>query len=46
LTGFEVLNLTIAYPLGHALQVGVEEVADAVGVFEVLDVDGEGGEDL
>jgi hypothetical protein len=31
--------LVVCDPLGAALEVGAEKVTDAVGVFEVLDVD-------
>lgn len=43
---FEELGLVVGDPFGAALEVCAEEVADAVGVLEGLDVDGEGGEDL
>jgi hypothetical protein len=46
LGGFEVGGLAIGDPFWAALEVGAEEVADAVGVFEAADVDGEGGENL
>jgi hypothetical protein len=46
LVGFEVLDLAVCDPLRAALEIGAEEVADAIGVFEALDVDGEGRENL
>jgi hypothetical protein len=46
LAGFEVCGLPLGDPFRAALEVGAEEVAHAVCVFEVADVDGEGGEDL
>jgi hypothetical protein len=38
--------LPVCDPFGTAFEVGAEEVADVVGVFEAVDVDGYGGEDL
>jgi hypothetical protein len=38
--------VSVGDPFRYAFQVGAEEVADAVGEFEGLDVDGELGENL
>jgi hypothetical protein len=46
LGGFEVGGLAVGDPFWAALEVGAEEIADAVGMFEAADVDGECGEDL
>jgi hypothetical protein len=34
-----MLYLTVAYPLRHALEIGVQEVSHAVCVLQALDVD-------
>jgi hypothetical protein len=46
LRGFHVVGLAVRYPFRAALQVGAQEVADAVCISEAVDVYGERGEHL
>jgi hypothetical protein len=46
LAGFEVLDLTVGDPFWAALEVGAEEVADTVCVFEATDVNRQCRKDL